>query len=219
MKVSGSCVDLRSALAAATILCAGCITVQHAPESMQKEQLLVRVWVDPCSAEALRDRTPESDRDCATDADGRRIQGAVIAFHESALTLLAWQESDPAVTISTASVLSVQLYRGRVPSAKAALEKAAIGALMGAALGAASGAIIGGMDPWLDAGDAALQGMAAGAGIGAVSGALAGIFEGDDHWEKLPLASLRTLYCHTNERARCSESEGNLAARIAVEGR
>jgi len=164
------------------LLTGGCATMQHAPEPV-KSELLVRVWVSTCPPQFA----------CALSEGGRRYQGALLALEPDGLTLFAWQEPDPAVTLPIGSVEQIQLYRGRAPSVESAVRRG----LLGAGLGAVGGAILGA--PFGEAGDLAWGG----ASIGLVGGVYSGIFEGDDHWEAVSLRSLRALYCLTNARADC----------------
>ena len=185
------------ALVTIYVLSTGCVTVQQAPEPV-KEEILVRVWTSTC----------EPQTGCVPSS--RRRQGALIAMDSSSLTLLAWREPDPAVTLSIRSVDRIDLYRGKVPSAKAAARRGFVGALVGAAGGAALGAVLGGLVG--DPGRGAAEGAALGGTAGLVGGVYAGIFEGDDHWEAVPVMSLYTLYCLTNEKADCKSGEEVLVA-------
>ncbi len=110
-------------LSALAMLTTGCATLQHAPASV-KSDLLVRVWVPLCSADAA-----------CVSTERRRYQGALIHMDPTGLTLFGWQESDPAVTLALASVTEIRLYRGRKPSVAAAVKHGLVGAGVGAALG------------------------------------------------------------------------------------
>ncbi len=182
------------ALSTFVLLTAGCATIQHAPESV-KSELLVRVWVSTCPPQVA----------CVLSEGGRRYQGALLALEPDSLTLYAWQEPDPAVTLPIGSVGQIQLYRGRKPSVESAVRRG----LLGAALGAVGGAIVGA--PFGEAGELAWGG----ASIGLVGGVYSGIFEGDDHWEAVSLTSLRTLYCLTNEKANCRPEHDLVASASA----
>lgn len=184
-------------------LSAGCVTLQHAPKSVQEEKLLVRVWVGACPAQV----------DCLLSRDRRRYQGALLALERDTLTLLAWQKPDPIVALPIDSVAQIRLYRGRRPSVKSAVRQGLLGAAVGAVGGATWGAIAGA--PFGEAGELAAWGAAGGAATGLVGGVYVGIFEGDEHWEAVSLASLRTLYCLTNEKANC-RPERDLVADAAA---
>jgi hypothetical protein len=153
--------------------------MQQAPESVKEYELLVRVWTADCA----------TGSGCASAGQGGRVQGAVLVMDSVSLTLLAWREPDPMVTLPLSTVTRIHLYRGLVPSAEAALKEgvkgAAKGAVLGAILGAVGGAVFEG-----DAGEAA--------GDWAAFGATA------DHWETIPMKSLYSLYCLTDDRADCS---------------
>ena len=174
------------------LLTGGCATMQHAPESV-KSELLVRVWVSACPPQVA----------CVLSQGGRRYQGALLALEQDSLTLLAWQEPDPAMTLPVGSVDQIQLYRGRKPSVESAVRRG----LLGAVVGAAGGAVWGAIAPFGEVGDVAR----AGAATGLVVGVYSGIFEGDDHWEAVSLRSLRTLYCLTNARADCDPAPDMVA--------
>lgn len=182
-----------SIVATIAVLGSGCATMQQAPEYM-KEELLVRAWVSTCELEV----------GCKASGKSRRYQGALIHMDADSLTLLAWREPDPAVTLPVGSLERLQLYRGRVPSLKAALRQGAVGALAGAVGGALIGAVTGSF--YGDVGEGAAEGAATGAAVGFSAGLYSGIFEGDDHWETVPQKSLYTLYCLTNEKADCKAS-------------
>lgn len=182
------------------LLTAGCATMQHAPESVRSE-LLVRVWVSTCPPKVA----------CVLSEGGRRYQGALLALEPDSLTLLAWQEPDPAMTLPVGSVDQIQLYRGRRPSAKSAVRRGLLGAVVGAAAGAVGGAVVGAISPFDEAGDLAATGAAVGAVTGLVGGVYSGIFEGDDHWEAVSLRSLRTLHCLSNARADCHRNQDRVA--------
>ena len=87
-------------LSALAMLTTGCATLQHAPASV-KSDLLVRVWVPLCSADAA-----------CVSTERRRYQGALIDMDPTGLTLFGWQESDPAVTLALASVTEIRLSIG-----------------------------------------------------------------------------------------------------------
>jgi hypothetical protein len=167
--------------------------MQQAPESVKEYELLVRVWTADCA----------TGSGCASAGQGGRVQGAVLVMDSVSLTLLAWREPDPMVTLPLSTVTRIHLYRGLVPSAEAALKEgvkgAAKGAVLGAILGAVGGAVFEG-----DAGEAAGDWAAFGATAGALGGIYTGIFEGVDHWETIPMKSLYSLYCLTDDRADCS---------------
>ena len=180
----------------------GCATMQQAPESV-KEKLLVRVWVSTCPPAAT----------CADWSPERRYQGALLHMDADQMTLLAWKEADPTLTIPLALVTELHLYRGRKASAEAAVgeaaKKGAFGAVAGAVLGAVAGAVFGG-----GVAEGAGSGAVSGAAWGAAAGAYEGIFAGVDHWEAVPVKSLYTLYCLTNEKADCIAEQEVMAAPV-----
>lgn len=180
-----------STVATIALLATGCATMQQAPGYV-KEELLVRAWVSTCQLEA----------GCAVSGPARRYQGAVVHMDEDSLTLLAWRERDPAVTLPIRSIARLQLYRGKVPSLAAAARLGAQGAIRGAVGGAVLGGVIGAF--YGDAGESAAEWAVIGGTAGALGGVYEGIFEGDDHWEAVPVRSLYTLYCLTNEKADCT---------------
>jgi hypothetical protein len=166
--------------------------MQQAPEWTKEYELLVRVWTTSCPTEAT----------CASSGQERRVQGAVLAMDSISLTLLAWREPDPMLTLPLSTVTRTHLYRGLVPSAEAALQEGLKGAVRGAVAGAILGAVWGGVFEG-DAGETAGDLAAVGATAGALGGIYTGIFEGVDHWEAIPLNSLYSLYCLTDDKADC----------------
>jgi len=188
----GSHPSRRLVVALTTLVVAGCATMQQAPEWAKEYELLVRVWTTSCPPETT----------CAASGQERRIQGAVLAMDSVGLTLLAWRESDPAVTLPLSTVTRIHLYRGLVPSAEAALQEGLKGAVRGAVAGAILGAVAGGVFEG-DAGETAGDWAAVGATAGGLGGIYTGIFEGVDHWESIPRESLYSLYCLTNDKADC----------------
>lgn len=163
------------------LLSSGCVMVQHAPKATERE-----LWV-------------------RFQVSHQTHKGALLALDRDSLSVVAWNEPDAAVTVPISAVSALELYRGRNPSAKAALKGAAVGAVLGAAGGGITGLITGAVSG--DPGRGLAEGAAVGAGTGLVAGAIAGILEGEDDWQSIEIESLRAIFCGLKNAPSCRLGE------------
>lgn len=129
-----------------------------------------------------------------------QLQGVLIWAEADSLKLHVEAIRD-AVTVAVSDVATLEVYRGRKPTAGSVAKGAGIGAAAGTALGflvgitteAAFGGMFGGER---DFSEAAATGAAYGMVEGAFTGATLGAASGEAVWLPITVHQLRELLCH-----------------------